>query len=40
MFARLRGIREKDIKREVNDKIDRLQLSLHADKECWKYRQV
>ena len=38
MFARLRGIREKDIKREVDDKIERLQLRQHADKECWKYR--
>ena len=40
MFARLRGIQEKDIKKEVDDKLERLQLSIHADKECWKYRQV
>ena len=40
MFARLRGIRESHIRTEVNDKIERLQLGPHADKQCWKYRQA
>ena len=38
MFARLRGIPEKEIKDAVNAEIDRLDLGKHADKVCGRYR--
>ena len=38
MFARLRGIREKDIKRAVQLELDRLDLVKYASKLCGNYR--
>ena len=38
VFARLRGIPEKEIKDAVNAEIDRLDLGKHADKVCGRYR--
>ena len=38
MFARLRGIPEREIKDAVNAEIERLDLGKHADKTCAKYR--
>ena len=38
MFARLRGIRESCISSTVDEKLELLNLRLHADKQCWKYR--
>ena len=38
MFARLRGIPEKEIKDAVKMEIDRLDLGKHADKICGRYR--
>ena len=38
MFARLRGIPESCISSTVDEKLELLNLRLHADKQCWKYR--
>ena len=38
MFARLRGIPEKQIKEVVDTEIRRLDLKKHADKRCSSYR--
>ena len=38
MFARLRGVPEKEIKDVVDVEITRLDLKKHADKRCEKYR--
>ena len=39
MFARLRGIPEKDIPDNVQVRLDSLMISSEdADKQCWKYR--
>lgn len=38
MFARLKGIREKDIPDEVETEIKRLNLFDYADKRCGTYR--
>ena len=40
MFARLRGVPEKQIKEVVEIEITRLDLKKHADKRCGKYRFV
>ena len=38
MFARLRGIAENHIKRVVQNEIERLDLTKHANKRCGTYR--
>ena len=38
MFARLRGVPEKQIKAIVNTEIRRVDLKKHADKKCGSYR--
>ena len=38
MFARLRGIPEKEIREAVQKEIFRLDLTKHADKRCGTYR--
>ena len=38
MFARIRGVPEDQIKEVVENEITRLDLSMHADKRCGKYR--
>lgn len=38
MFARLRGIPEKEIPNAVKEEIDRLDLRKHCDKLCGNYR--
>ena len=40
MFARLRGIPEKEVKAVVEQEIKRLDLKKHANKLCGNYRQV
>ena len=40
MFARLRGIPEKQIKEVVETEITRLDLKKYADKKCGNYRSV
>jgi ABC-type Na+ transport system ATPase subunit NatA len=40
MFARLRGVPEKQIKEVVETKITRLDLKKYADKRCGNYRSV
>ena len=40
MFARIRGIKEANIKKAVQDEIDRLDLGIFADKLCGNYRLV
>ena len=40
MFARLRGVPEKQIKDVVATEIRRLDLSKHANKRCGNYRQA
>ena len=40
LFARLRGVPEKQIKEAVDIEITRLDLKEHADKRCEKYRSV
>ena len=40
MFARLRGVPEKQIKEVVETEITRLDLKKHADKKCGNYRCV
>ncbi len=40
MFARLRGVPEKHIKRIVQTEIERLDLTKHANKRCGTYRLV
>ena len=40
MFARLRGVPEKQIKEVVEVEINRLDLKKHANKRCEKYRLV
>ena len=38
MFARLRGVREKDIPRNIKELGTMLHFAEHLDKECGKYR--
>ena len=40
MFARLRGIPEKNIKAAVQTEINRLDLNKYANKRCGTYRSV
>ena len=40
MFARLRGVPEKQIKEVVETEITRLDLKKYADKKCGNYRCV
>jgi ATP-binding cassette subfamily A (ABC1) protein 3 len=40
LFARLRGVPEKQIKEVVEVEINRLDLKKHANKRCSKYRLV
>lgn len=40
MFARLRGVPEKEIKEVVEVEITRLDLKKHAEKRCKDYRSV
>ena len=40
MFARLRGVPEKQIKEVVETEITRLDLKKYADKKCGNYRSV
>ena len=40
MFARLRGVPEKQIKEVVEIEITRLDLKKYADKKCGNYRSV
>ena len=40
MFARLRGVPEKQIKEVVETEITRLDLKKYADKKCGNYRFV
>ena len=40
MFARLRGVPEKQIKEIVETEITRLDLKKYADKKCGNYRSV
>ena len=40
MFARLRGIPEKEIKKAVQKEINRLDLTKHANKRCGTYRLI
>ncbi len=40
MFARLRGVPEKQIKEVVETEITRLDLMKYADKRCGNYRSV
>ena len=40
MFARLRGIPEKQIKEVVETEITRLDLKKYADKKCGNYRYI
>ena len=40
MFARLRGVPEKQIKEVVETEITRLDLKKYADKKCGNYRSI
>ena len=40
MYARIRGIKERDIDKAVKAEIDRLDLCNFADKVCGGYRSV